>query len=91
MRGAIAKQEITKKILEVFPNSFINEKEIRIPFEEGSDLVQIKVSLTCAKVNIEDAGSVPEISSSVPASQEKIEVSETEKQNVQKLMENLGL
>lgn len=89
MRGAIAKQEITKKILEIFPNSFINEKEIRIPFEEGSDLVQIKCVLTCAKVNIEDTGCVLEISA--PVSAEKIEVSETEKQNVQKLMENLGL
>jgi len=90
-RGSLAKEEIVKKILETFDGSFLNGKELRIPMEENGEVVQIKVGLTCAKVNIEDAGSTPEISSPVPASQEKIEVSETEKQNVQKLMENLGL
>ena len=90
-RGSLAKEEIVKKILETFDGSFLNGKELRIPMEENGEVVQIKVGLTCAKVNIEDVGSAPEISSPVPASQEKIEVSETEKQNVQKLMENLGL
>ena len=91
MKGAIAKQEITKKILEIFPNSFINEKEIRIPFEEGSDLVQIKCVLTCAKVNVE-CGSASSVATSEPVvPAQKVEVTEEEKQNVQKLMEGLGL
>ena len=29
-KGALSKQEVTKKILEVFPGSFVYDKEIRI-------------------------------------------------------------
>lgn len=58
-RGSIAKEEITKKILETFSNSFIcsDGKEIRIPWEENGEQIQIKINLTCAKVNIENSGS----------------------------------
>jgi len=54
-KGSILKQEIAEKILAVFPGSFLynDGKEIRINgIEEGLPL-QIKVSLTCAKVAVE--------------------------------------
>ena len=49
-KGQIAKQEITKKILETFEGSFLYDggKEIRIPIIEEGNLVQVKVTLTCA-------------------------------------------
>lgn len=50
--GSRAKAEITEKILNYFPNSFVNEKEIRIPFTEDGVERQIKVTLTTAKENI---------------------------------------
>lgn len=49
MRGAVAKQEITKKIFEVFPNAFLADKIIRIPIEEDGEIVEIKLSMVAAK------------------------------------------
>jgi hypothetical protein len=90
-RGSQSKEIITKKILETFEGSFINDKEIRIPIEENGETVQIKVALTCAKVNVE-CGSASSVATSEPAiPAEKVEVTEEERNNVQKLMENLGL
>lgn len=54
-KGTIAKQEIIKEILSHFEGAFLynDGKEIRIPWiEEGED-IQIKVALTCAKTNVE--------------------------------------
>jgi hypothetical protein len=90
-RGASSKEIITKKILEVFDGAFINDKEIRIPMEEGGETVQIKVALTCAKVNVERGGASSVASSEPAAPAQKVEVTEEEKQNVQKLMAGLGL
>lgn len=51
-KGAVSKEVITKKILDTFAGSFINDKEIRIPMIEDGAEVQIKVVLTCAKTNV---------------------------------------
>ena len=53
-KGSVAKIEITKKLLETFEGSFLynNDKEIRIPFEENGERIEIKVTLTCAKENV---------------------------------------
>ena len=90
-RGATAKAEITKKILEIFEGSFLNDKEIRIPFDEDGDEVQIKVTLTAAKVNVENAGGAISNATSEQAPPQKVEITDEEKQNVQKLMEHLSL
>ena len=55
-RGSIAKEKITNQILAAFPGSFKYDKEIRIPVDENGELVQIKVTLTAAKVNVEAGG-----------------------------------
>lgn len=89
-KGQIAKTEITKKILEVFDGAFINEKEIRIPWIENGDVVQIKVALTCAKTNIDAGEQAPmQQSTSVPAENRKITAEE--KQEMDILIEKLGL
>ena len=90
-KGSQSKEIITKKILETFEGSFINDKEIRIPIEENGEIVQIKVALTCAKVNVESGGASSVATSEPAAPAQKVEVTEEEKQNVQKLMEGLGL
>lgn len=56
LRGTISKEFVTKKILETFEGSFTHDKEIRIRCMEDGAEVQIKVSLTAAKTNVE-AGS----------------------------------
>ena len=91
-KGTQAKTEITNKILEVFDGAFVNDKEIRIPWEENGEIVQIKVALTCAKVNIENAGGAGLVqqTTSVPAPEDR-KITETEKQEVNNLIEKLGL
>ena len=48
-KGSIAKEELIKKLLEVIPNSFQNEKEIRVDVIENGNPVQIKITLTAVK------------------------------------------
>lgn len=90
-RGSQSKEIITKKILETFEGSFLNDKEIRIPFDEDGDEVQIKVTLTAAKVNVENAGGTISNVTTEQASPQKVEITDEERKNVQKLMEALDL
>ena len=96
-RGAEAKTIVGNAILETFEGSFQYDKEIRIPIMENGELIQIKVTLTAAKVNVEKGGenqlpgTVTESNvtkSSQPVSQE---VSPEEKANVSKMLAALGL
>lgn len=90
-RGSIAKEEITKKILETFEGSFLNEKEIRIPIVENGETIQIKVALTAAKVNVE-CGNPVQGSTEVtpPASREDNIITEAEKEDVKKRLASFG-
>lgn len=54
LKGAIAKQEVANKILEVFGDkAFTYDKDIRINWIENGEQVQIKIALTAAKVAVE--------------------------------------
>lgn len=103
-RGAIAKQQIFKKIMEIYPNAFFEEEDkiLRIPIEENADHIEIKLQLTAAKNNLGGAAvasafptpSSDEIAGYMPAptgSAEDIEISEEEKQRVSQLLASLGL
>ena len=54
-KGSILKQEVSEKILKAFSGSFLynDGKEIRINGLENGEQLQIKVTLTCAKVAVE--------------------------------------
>ena len=52
-RGAEAKSIISRLILKMFPQSFVNDKEIRIPVMQDGEEIQIKITLTAAKDNID--------------------------------------
>lgn len=100
-RGAESKNTVMKKILETFPSSFAynDNKEIRIPCNEAGEIVQIKVTLTCAKENVEmgaDAampGDFPAPKMTAPTPQRDTPVAPTaeEKANVAALLKSLGL
>ena len=102
-KGQLAKEGIKNKILEVFDGAFTysNGKEVRIPWMEGDNLVQIKVTLTCAKDNVDPTGEVLVKSAAAPKEEgaptgfpmphKKVEVSEEEKKNVEDLLSALGL
>lgn len=90
-KGAQAKAEIIDIILKTFPNSFINDKEIRIPMKEDGADIQIKITLTAAKDLILNGAEAPlEDALTVEAPKSAV-VSEEEKRNVSKLLASLGL
>lgn len=107
-RGQIAKKKVANKILQAFPGSFEynNGKEIRIPVQEEGEQIQIKVTLTAAKVNVEpgEDNALPGDSSPVVVvgnaaqptlvSETKVEMlkpTEEEKKNVSALLAQLGM
>ena len=102
-KGAVAKEQIFQKMLEMFNGSFMYNggKELRIPWDENGEEVQIKVALTCAKENVypdnaprEIAAAPsqgPVIGSLVETKPENTEPTEEEKKNLEDLMAALGL
>ena len=100
-RGAQAKSDVMQKILETFSGSFkYNDgKEIRVPVMEGGELVQIKITCTCAKENVEvgaDAAMpgdfpAPKMTAPTPERTAPVQPTEAEKQTVADLLKSLGL
>ena len=99
-RGQEEKLIVINKIKEVFPEAFEYDKTIRIPIGD----VQIKVSLTAAKDNVEPGGdvAVPGVKATKvtiaegaePVFEEAsaiVEPSAEELNTVSNLMESLGL
>lgn len=88
--GSEEKEIVKQKILEVFSNSFVYDKEIRIPLNGR----QIKVTLTCAKVNVESGGdtAVPIAgNASTVNSSDNLMITEQEKEDTMKLLQSLNL
>ena len=102
-KGTESKSLVIKKILEIFPNSFLynNDKEIRIPLTEQGEQVEIKVVLSCAKTPVREAAaldwsrssSTTPAAGSIPAPSEiaQPQISEEDRRKVQELMAKLGL
>lgn len=81
------------KILEVFPNSFINGKEIRICGNENGEEVQIKVTLTAAKENIVNETAEKSTAAAATASTDDytVEITSKEKRTVAEMLAALNL
>ena len=101
-KGSLAKEEIFAKILETFDGSFMfnGGKEVRIPWNENGNDVQIKVTLTAAKEMVSPEGEVMKAAAtavetapaaSFPAPKRTAEPSDEEKQKVEDLLKSLGL
>lgn len=98
LKGADSKIAATKKILEVFEGSFTYEKEIRIPFIENGEEIQLKCTITCAKTNVAPNGDVAvpgavnnEINFETKKIEPIMEASQEEKDNVARLAKMLNL
>lgn len=100
-KGQILKDDISQKILEMFPNSFMMDKNIYINGKENGEPVQIKVAFTTPKTPVE---APPQIdiaddwgfgdSTSAPApkvAQKATEITAEERQTVLDLMRELDL
>lgn len=99
-KGAVSKQIVIDKLLEVFDGAFISAegKEVRIPLTEDGTLLEIKCALTCAKdvlggaqTNQVIAPTNTEPSAFDNPEPVKVQVSEDEAANLRALMEKLGL
>lgn len=105
-KGQVSKAIINKKIIDIFEGAFpYNDgKEIRIPMIEDGQEVQIKVTLTCAKDNVQpgDDNALPGTITTTPTSEnlsfksesvEAVHIAPTaeEKANVKGMLEFLGL
>ena len=101
VKGTESKTKVAQKILEAFGGSFLynDGKEIRIPMLENGETVQIKVTLTAAKVNVSPEGetAIPgedntDLSMTFSGNMiEKTAPTEEEKKNVADLLKSLGL
>lgn len=98
-KGSIAKSDIFKKILDTFDGSFMNgEKELRIPWIENGEKLEIKVALTAAKDILGGGDTKPQVNpthaepvnTSIQTSTQTVsapsEPSEEEKERVAKLV-----
>ena len=105
-KGAVAEEGVIKKIASAFGNNFIGEfdKKIYVWENDGGEMVQIAISLTCPKNPIQvdttvttDAGDWdfsdnPKVNTTVAvANAAPAEITEDEKANIAKLMAKLGL
>jgi len=103
IKGTESKTRVLNKILETFPDAFLynNDKEIRIPFTEQGDQVEIKVVLSCAKTPVRQAAvldwspdsstTTSEESIPAPVEQPSPQISEEDRRKVAELMAKLGL
>lgn len=102
-KGSILKQEIASKILATFPGSFLynDGKEIRINGTENGESLQIKLTMTAAKVAVEGGEDVAlpgegvaataDVKPAVTNEQVPQEPSKEEKERLTALLEKLGL
>ena len=91
-RGSEAKQTVTQKILEMFEGSFLYDKEIRVPIVENGELIQVKVTLTAAKTNVENGSdnAIPMVKNE-PFGNQNFEITPQEKEETLDLIKTLNL
>ena len=101
-KGTEGKAYVFDKIKEIFPEAFMDGKVLRIPYQETTGLVEIKVSLTAAKDLLGGDGGAfstsPSPSSNTVASaeswkvtEEQLKPTEEEKKNIEDFLSALGL
>lgn len=90
-RGSPTKEKIQNIILQVFPRAFLNGKELRICGVEDGEEVQIKITMTAAKENINGPGPVEETETVPILSSIDEKPTEEELMNVRRLIEKFHL
>ena len=92
-RGTIAKTYVENKIKEAFGTDFagIADKKLYVWANDGGERVQIAISMTCPKANI-DFGETTVTNSFVDTPVAPVvEMTPEEEKNIQVLLERLGL
>lgn len=89
-RGSQAKAEILAKLQEIYPDSFLVDKVLRIPMVEDGQTVEIKITLTAAK-NILGGAKEIEAKTVNTSSTMSTEPTEEEKIKVAEALKSLGM
>lgn len=96
-KGTEAKNLVAKKIAEAFGVDYIGEfdKKIYVQAKENGEWVQIALTMTCPKnpivtPDMKATLGIKESSNVIPTN-ERVDISEEERDNVINLMEKLGL
>lgn len=95
-RGAQAKEAVAGAILVTFKDAFYNGKELRVPVMENGEEIQVKITLTAAKVNVPHGGKPLEpkrqeavTPATQPAESYSTEPSDEELKNLEALLEGM--
>lgn len=102
VKGTIAKQNFANKLKEVFGDSFLGEieKKLYINIDDGGEIVQLAISMTCPKTPINtintttlnyNTGRNFDEDDIVMVAPDKVEISEEERATVRELMKRMGL
>ena len=98
-KGSVAKTNVENKIKEVFGSDFVGtaDRKLYVWADDGGQKVQIAISLTCPKVGIDvdaqESNSFVQGSGIVGSysGEPVVEMTAEEEQNIQTLIERLGL
>lgn len=105
-KGTLAKENVVKILSDAFGSNFIGEfdKKIYVYANDGGEMVQIAISLTCPKNPIQvdttvttasgdwDFSDNPKVNTTIAvANAAPAEITEEEKENIAALMARLGL
>lgn len=97
-KGAIAKENVEKKIAAAFGEDYIGnfDKKIYVWANDGGERCQIAISMTCPKIPIaavDGAASTGDYDFSEPTAEPKpqVEITEEEKNNLADLLAKFGL
>lgn len=98
-KGQILKDQIEKKILEVFPDAFVQDKKIYINGKENGESVQVALSMTCpktpvgapVKMDFETDWEFDGPAATPAPPQKQTEITQSERENILELMRKLNL
>ena len=96
MKGAIAKENVAEIIKKAFGQNYLGEldKKYYVSADDGGEKVQIAISLTCPKNEVDFGGASAATASSDTASETPVaavEVTEQETETLAELLKKLGL
>lgn len=94
IRGTVAKEYVTKKIQETFGPDFLGivDKKLYISVKENGENLQVAISLTCPKENLEFENNSL-VQNDVTSGNEtaSAQFTQKEKETIEELMRRVGL
>lgn len=94
VKGATAKTVVIEKLKQIFDNDFVavNDGKVYVMADDGTEKVQICISMTCPKVPFGTVVETPTPTATEAVSNfQPAQIDETELNNVRKLIAEFGL